>query len=187
PPPNTPDRRMLADFGLQSTAADAEYFSKTLPQIAAGDISSAQHDALLSEVQAAGSDAAAAYLHLRDFIARTFFESSASDSTPAVPKAAYPADHFALGEAEHDWALRNNLRVADTAAALFTSSWPVVQKTRAEMVELARQIAASHNWPAAADGPATVKAVFEQLAQDAPRTDAEMVEGYHRTGQRVVA
>ena len=186
PAHNTPDRRMLTDFGLGSTAADAEYFGKTLAQIAASDISSAQRDALLRDLQAAGSEAAASYLHLRDFIAHTFFESTESESAPPVVKAPYRADHFALGEAEYDWALHNNLRVADTAAALFTSSWPVVQRTRSEMVELAKRIAASHNWPAGANGPATVKAVFEQLAQNAPRTDAEMLEGYRRTGQRLV-
>ena len=31
-----------------------------------------------------------------------------------------------------------------------------------------------------------MRAVFEQLSQNAPHTDAEMVEGYRRTGQRLV-
>jgi uncharacterized protein (DUF885 family) len=184
---NTPDWRVLTEYGLHSTAADADYFSNTLQQIAASDISSALREALLRDLQAAGNEAAAAYRHLRDFIARTFFDSAGGDEATPVLKSDYRADHFAFGEAEYDWALRNNLHLTDTAAGLFAASWPVVEGTRAEMVALAREIAASHKWPAGADGPATVRQVFEQLSQNAPRTDAEMVEGYRKAGQRLVA
>jgi uncharacterized protein (DUF885 family) len=70
---------------------------------------------------------------------------------------------------------------------LFAASWPVVEGTRAQMMTLARQIAASHKWAAGADGAATVREVFAQVSQNAPRTDAEMLDGYRRTGQRLVA
>jgi uncharacterized protein (DUF885 family) len=185
---NTPDWRVLTQFGLESCAADADYFSHTLPQIAAGDLNSPGRDALLRELQSAGNEAAAAYRQLRDFIARSFFESEAAGSDPAAPvlRSAYRADHFAFGEAEYDWALHHNLRLAESAAELFTTSWAVVQGTRAQMVTLAREIAASHKWPAGGDGAATVRQVLAQLSQNAPRTDAEMVEGYRRTGQRLV-
>ena len=66
---NTPDWRMLRDHGLKAPLADAEYFSKTLPQIAGTDIASAHKDALLADLQKAGDDAAAAYQHLRAFVA----------------------------------------------------------------------------------------------------------------------
>ena len=183
---NTPDWRVLSAFGLNSTAADADYFSKTLQQIAATDVSSAHREALLRDLQAAGNDAAAAYRRLREFVLRTFFDSGASGDSVPVPKSEYRADHFAFGEAEYDWALRNNLHLTDTAASLFAASWPVVEGTRAQMVALAREIAASHKWPTGPDGPATVRRVFEQLSVNAPRTDAEMLEGYRRTGQRLV-
>jgi uncharacterized protein (DUF885 family) len=177
---NTPDWRVLREFGLNSTAADASYFSETLPQIAAADIGVAHREALLRELQAAGAAAAGAYRHLRDFVAATFFDN-------VGPRSPYRADRFALGEAEYDWALHNNLRLNDTAAALFTASWPVVQRTRAEIMTLAGQIAASHGWAVGEDGAATVRAVFAQLSQNAPRTDAQMVDGYRRTGVRLVA
>jgi len=182
---NTPDWRVLREFGLDSSAADAEYFSKTLPQIAATDIASAQRAALLKDLAAAGSDAAGAYRHLRDFVARTFFDSIEGDAGP-VPKSAYRADHFAFGETEYDWALRHNLRLTDTAAALYAGSWAVLEGARAQMIALAQQIAAAHGWPAGADGAGTVRAVFAQLSQNAPRTDVEMVEGYRKTGERLV-
>jgi uncharacterized protein (DUF885 family) len=183
---NTPDWRVLRDFGLQSTAADADYFAKTLPQIAAADLTGAAHGALLHELQDAGNAAAAAYRALREFVSTTFFDDPQQPGAQAL-KSAFRADRYAFGESEYDWALHNNLRVPDTAAALFSSSWPVVERTRAQMVALAREIAASHNWPAAADGAATVRQVFEQLSQNAPRTDDEMAAGYRRTGQRLVA
>ena len=181
-----PDWRVLTKVGLQSTAADAEYFSTTLQQIAAGNINSPQRGPLLHDLQVAGNDAAAAYRHLRDFVADTFFESTHAEGVAGL-KAAYRADRFAFGETEYNWALHNNLRLTGTAAELFAASWPVVQGTRGEMVALAQQIAATHKWPAGATGPETVRLVFEQLSQNAPHTDAEMVEGYRRTGERLVA
>src|SRR5580658_8209353 len=191
---NTADWRVLTEYGLQSSAADAEYFSKTLQQIAATDIASAQREALLHELQAAGNQAASAYRQLRDFVARTFFVDGdgddgddADETEDLTPKPAYHADQFAFGESEYDWALHNNLRLADTAAGLFSASWPVVERTRAEMVTLAGEIAVSHKWPTGEDGAESVRQVFAQLSQNAPHTDAEMVEGYRQTGQRLVA
>ncbi len=180
----TPDWRVLRDFGLNSAAADADYFAKTLPQMAAADIGPAHREALVRELQDAGTGAAAAYRQLRDFIATTFFEDARAEGNTAL-KPAFRADRYAFGAAEYDWALRNNLRVSTSAAELYASAWPVVQATRAQMVTLARQIAASQKWPAPANEQ-VVRTVFEQLSQNAPRSDAEMVEGYRKTGQRLV-
>jgi uncharacterized protein (DUF885 family) len=182
---NTPDWRVLRDFGLQSSAADADYFAKTLPQIAATDIAPAHREALVRELQEAGNQAAAAYHHLRDFVATSFFADLHLEGSAAL-KPAFRADRFVFGAAEYDWALHNNLHVNTTAAELYSGSWGPVQVTRAEMIALAKQIAASHRWPAGGSGEQTVRAVFEQLSQNAPHTDAEMVEGYRRTGQRLV-
>jgi uncharacterized protein (DUF885 family) len=183
---NTPDWRVLSEYGLNSTAADADYFSKTLQQIAASDISSAHRDTLLHDLQAAGNDAAAAYRQLRDFVASNFFDNVHAEGSAAL-KSEYRADRFAFGDTEYNWAVRNNLRLTTTAAELFSASWPVVEGTRSEMMALAQQIAANHKWAAGSDGAATVRQVFEQVSENAPHTDAEMVEGYRRTGQRLVA
>jgi len=182
---NTPDWRVLEDYGLQSAEADAEYFGRTLPQLAASNLTGAHREELLTALQAAGSAAAAAYRGLRDFVADTYFEKGTGE-TQLVPRSEYRTDRFAFGDAEYDWALQHNLRVSDTAATLFAGAWPVVQATRTQMIALARQIAASHGWPAGNDGAETVRQVLAQLGQDAPHTDAEMIEGYRRTGQRLV-
>jgi uncharacterized protein (DUF885 family) len=183
---STADWRVLRDFGLQSSAADADYFAKTLPQLAASDLAPPHRDALLPSLQSAGNDAAAAYRHLHDFVAQTFFEDVHAEGSTAL-KAEYRADGYVFGAAEYDWALHNNLRVNTTAAELFSSSWPVVQATRAQMIALAQQIAATHKWPAPPAPEQIVRVVFEQMSQIAPRTDAEMAEGYRKTGQRLVA
>ncbi|HXX46689.1 MAG TPA: DUF885 domain-containing protein, partial [Myxococcota bacterium] len=182
----TPDWRVLREFGLQSTGADADYFAKTLPQIAASNLSSPHRDALLHELGLAGNDAAAAYRHLRDFVVATFFADAHAEGRAAL-KPPYRGDRFALGESEYDWALHNNLRFSGKAAELYASSWPIVQATRAELVTLAEQIADAHKWPRTGDGARTVRQVFEQLSQNAPRTDAEMIAGYKKAGQRLVA
>jgi uncharacterized protein (DUF885 family) len=183
---NTPDWRMLRDYGLQSPVADAEYFSTTLPQLAATDIAGADRDALLADLRKAGNDAGAAYTHLRAFIASTFFANPDGMDASAL-KEDFRADRYAFGQTEYDWALRNNLRLDKTAGDLFSESWPIVVDSRAEMVALAREVAKSHKWTMPADGPGIVRSVFEQLSHIAPRTDDEMVAGYRKTGERLVA
>jgi uncharacterized protein (DUF885 family) len=184
---NTPDARVLTGHGLASTAADAEYFAKTLPAIAAQDISAGpQRAALLADIASAGNEACAAYLQLRKFVVATFFAAAAAQDAAAL-KRAYRADHFAFGATEYDWALHNNMRLTTTASELFTESSPIVNETRASMIALARSIAASHKWQAPAEGAEVVRMVFEKLSDDAPKTDAQMIEWYRQTGVRLVA
>ena len=183
---NTPDWRMLRDHGLKAPLADAEYFSKTLPQIAGTDIASAHKDALLADLQKAGDDAAAAYQHLRAFVAETFYDNPAGDDAAAL-KADYRADRYAFGQSEYDWALHNNLRLDTNADALFAEAQPIIADSREQMIALAREVAKSHKWKTPADGGGVVRTVFEQLSHSAPRNDDEMVEGYRKTGERLVA
>ncbi len=183
---HTPDWRVLMEFGLDSTAADAEYFSRVLPGIAAQAMSGPNRESLLRQLQQAGKDAATAYRQLHDYVASTFFLNPMGTDVKAL-KPQFRADHFALGESEYDWALHNNLHVDTTATALYAQSWPLVQAMRAQLIALARAIGQSHHWtlPAAAD--AAVRMVFEHLEQDAPANDAAMLDSYRRTGERLVA
>jgi uncharacterized protein (DUF885 family) len=180
-----PDYRVLLDFGLGSSAADAEYFGKTLPQIAADSFTGAERAQLLRELADAGRAAANAYKHLHDFVATTFFDDPNGRDVGAL-KPGYRADRFALGEREYDWALRHNLRVEHTASELYEGSWPRVEATRASMIALARSIAASQHWSVPADGDAATLAVLERVSRDAPRDDTQMIQAYRRTGVRLV-
>ena len=181
---NVPDWRVLRDFGVQASLADAEYFAHTLPQLAAAEVSGTQREALLAELQGKGTAAAAAYRHLHDLILATFFADARAEDAAAL-RPEYRADCYAIGEAEYDWALKNNLRVSSSAAELYAGSHAVVQATRAQMQSLAGEIIAAHGWSLPA-GKSGVRYVLEQLSQNAPHTDAEMIEGYRRTGQRLV-
>jgi uncharacterized protein (DUF885 family) len=181
---NVPDGRVLLDYGVRSAAADADYFAAMLPQLAAAGVSGSSREPLLHDLKAAGDAAADAYRHLAAMVAAAFFDDAGNGELSL--KEEYRADRFALGETEYDFALRNNLRVTSTAAELYTQSWPQVEASRAEIIALARAIAASHKWPPNGDGPALVRAVLEQLSREAPQSDAEMLDGYRRVGERLL-
>jgi uncharacterized protein (DUF885 family) len=182
---NTPDSRVLVDFGLTSTLADADYFAHTLPAIAAQSISASRRETLLADLKGAGNAASEAYLGLRAFVIATFFDTPAPQDAAAL-KVQYGSDHFAFGATEYDWALKNNFKLQTNAQELFTESWPIVEATRSSMVTLARTIAANHKWQVPADGPEVVRTVFEKLSHDAPKSDDEMAEWYREAGVRLV-
>jgi uncharacterized protein (DUF885 family) len=182
---NTPDWRVLMASGLKSSLANAEYFSKTLRGIAAENLAGKHQDSLLMDVDDAGKAAAKAYESFHDYIADTFFVDPKKEDASAL-KEEFRADRYAFGAQEYNWALRNNLRLTDTADQLYEASWPIVEETRAEMVSLAKEIAAAHKWKVAADGHDAVAIVFNKLSADAPKTDAQMIENYRQVGVRLV-
>ncbi|MGC4085822.1 MAG: DUF885 domain-containing protein [Vicinamibacterales bacterium] len=176
------DRRMLTRDGLEASQANATYFSETLIATATARIAAGpQRDQLLDDVRSAGRDAAAAYLKFRAFIAATFFQPDGRTIKPE-----YARDRFALGSSEYDWALKNNFHLDTTAAQLFDESWPIVEATQREMIALARQIGQRNGWPIPADGNAAVRAVFDRLSKDYPKSDAEMVAWYRDAAFRLV-
>lgn len=179
---NVADRRMLERDGLATSQANATYFSETLPALAAERIAAGpDREKLLTDLRAAGKDAAAAYRAFHGFIARTFFQA---DGTTIKPE--YAADRFAMGAAEYDWALANNFHLEKKAADLFDESTPIIEKTQRQMTDLARQIGQQRGWTLPADGPGAVRAVFDQLSTDYPKTDAEMVSWYREAAFRLV-
>jgi uncharacterized protein (DUF885 family) len=181
---NTPDFRMLFRNGITTTEADAKYFEATLPQIANDRIAAgADRDKLLADLRPASLRAAAAYRKLATFVATTFFDDATKESGV---KAKFAGDRYAFGEAEYDWALKNNLRVGKTTAQLYDEAWPIVQETQKEMIDLAREIGAKHNWTLPADGNAAVRFVFERLGEDYPKSDAEMITWYRDAAFRLV-
>ncbi|MDR1988865.1 MAG: DUF885 domain-containing protein [Acidobacteriaceae bacterium] len=177
-----PDRRMLERDGLETTEANAKYFAEELPALGRARISGTDRDRVLSDLTAAGANAAQAYRHFHDFVRTAFFTAG---STPTV-KPAYAADRFAMGEDEYNWALRNNMRLDKTATQLFDESMPIVLATEKEMVDLARGIGEAHHWALPADGNAAVRAVFDELSKDYPKSDAEMVSWYRDAAFRLV-
>jgi uncharacterized protein (DUF885 family) len=189
---NTPDWRMLQRDGLDTCDADAKYYEKDFPELFNRDIADGpQRAPLLKQLADASHAASQSYQGMHDFIARTFFDEVKPPGTPFAQvrpavKAQFRADRFPFGEAEYDWALKNNLRVEKTAAQLYEESWPVVQATREQMFKLARQIGQKHNLKLPADDRAAVRAVMDELGKDYPKTDAEEVSWYKDAAVRLV-
>jgi uncharacterized protein (DUF885 family) len=179
----TPDVRVLYRNGILTSESDAKYFDETLPALADERIGTPDRDQLVATIRERSKAAAAAYRDFGKFIATTFFDDP---SRERGVKSQFAGERFVLGEAEYNWALGNNLRVKKTAAQLFEQSWPIVEETQRQMVDLARQIAAAHGWSMPQDGNAAVRAVFDQLSKDFPKSDAEMIDWYRRTAFRLV-
>ncbi len=179
---NTPDRRMIQRDGIGTAESTAKYFAVTLPGLAAERMSGASRDAMLADLKAASAAASAAYLSMRDFVAATYF----TDKSARTLKPEFIADRFAMGQAEYEWALMNNLRLDKNASTLYDEAWPVVQATQQQMVALAREIGATHKWTLPADGGAAVRFVFDELSKDYPKSDTEMVAWYRDAAFRLV-
>jgi uncharacterized protein (DUF885 family) len=177
-----PDPRMLLRDGLNTSEANAKYFGHTLPALATERIGGADRDRTLTELRDACKDAATAYEEFKKFLASTFFESATSTKV----KAVYAGDRYAMGEDEYNWAIKNNFRVDKNASQLYDEAWPIVQTTQGQMVDLARKIGAQHTWKLPGDGPAAVRAVFDELSKDYPKSDDEMIAWYRDTAFRLV-
>ncbi|HVF68679.1 MAG TPA: DUF885 domain-containing protein [Pyrinomonadaceae bacterium] len=190
---NTPDWRMLKRDGLDTCAADVEYYDKKFIEEANKNVAQGpQRDELIKQLTEASKGAAAAYKSLGDFIRATYFNpdlpadlSKVTDVSQYV-KNEFRGDKYALGEDEYNWALRNNLRIEKSAAQLYEESWPVVQKTQGDMVKLAREVGAKRNLKLSDDDMQAVRDVMEELGKDYPKTDAEEVVWYKEAAVRLV-
>jgi uncharacterized protein (DUF885 family) len=183
---NTPDRRMLRRNGVDTAEANARYFETTLMRLAEERVSTSfpERAQLLRALRATSTSAARYYREFAAFLRETFFNADAAGNL--TPKPRFAADRYAFGEVEYDWAIRNNLRLNTTAAKLYEESWPVVEATRAEMYALARRVGEKNGWKLPAEGPAAVRAVFDELSKDYPKSDAQMIEWYRETCRRLV-
>lgn len=182
---NTPDWRMLLHNGIETSEADAKYFEETLPKLAEERVSGSQREQILTQIRDASKQAGAAYRSLRDYVANTFFADATKKDVTAL-KPEYGADRYAMGEEEYNWAVKNNLRVNKTAAQLFEEAVPIVEATQKEMIELARKIGEKRALTLPGEGPAAVRAVFDELSKDYPKSDAEMVSWYNQAAIRLV-
>jgi uncharacterized protein (DUF885 family) len=166
---NTADWRMLIE-GLKTAQVNADFFSRTLGQIAPPDFKET------NDIERAADEAGAAYEHFRAFLETTFFDNAALSDATAV-KPAYRHDQFALGETEYDWALNNNLRLGAKASDLFSGSWPRVEKARDAIVSAARAMANAQRGGSAIDEFDVVRKIFARHLEDAwnePQLEADI-------------
>lgn len=184
---NTADPRMLRRDGVKTAEADAKYFAEELPKLAQERLAAGESsDQMLTQIKQASQAASDAYKKFAEFARQTFFDASPGAPDGLAPKSQFASDRYAFGEAEYDWALKNNLRMNTTAAKLYEESWPVVEDTRKQMFELARKIGEKRGMKLPEDGAQSVRAVIDELGKEYPKTDAEMVAWYKEAGVRLV-
>jgi uncharacterized protein (DUF885 family) len=189
---NTADHRMLRRDGINTSEANAKYFEETLPKLAEERIALGEASGqLLGRVRDASKQAAEAYRQFGEFVKLTFFDFG--PGRDPQPKAQFASDRYAMGEAEYDWAIKNNLRLQTTAAELHGGAMEIVDGTRREMVALAAKIAEKRGMPipqapptGGTDYTGVVRAVFDELSKDYPKSDDEMVAWYRDSCFRVV-
>jgi uncharacterized protein (DUF885 family) len=182
---NTPDWRMLIRNGIDTSEANAKYFAETLPKLAEERVAGPQRDQLVKQVRESSQQASASFRSLRDFVVSTFFDDAKKKDISGL-KPDFRSDRYALGEEEYNWAVKNNLRVNKTAAQLYEEALPIVETTQKQMIDLARQIGEQRSLALPADGPAAVRAVFDELSKDYPKSDAEMVKWYNESAFKLV-
>jgi uncharacterized protein (DUF885 family) len=182
---NAADHRMLRRDGINTSEANAKYFEEELPKLAEERIALGEASGqLLSQVRDASKQAADSYRRFGEFIKQTFFDFA--PGRDPQPKQQFASDRYALGESEYDWAVKNNLRLQTTADELYGGAMEIVEGTRREMSELARKVGEKRGLQLPDDGPAAVRAVFDELSKDYPKSDDEMVAWYRDTCFRVV-
>jgi uncharacterized protein (DUF885 family) len=176
---NRPDRRMVQLDGVDGSAANATYFRKTLPATAQRLLGGRPFaPAMLAQVTATGAAAANAY----EGFARDLGEIFDPHET---------VDRFAVGETEYDWRVRHCLNVPRQSAELYDYGAEQVALYESRVFEVAAQVAreAKLTLPFGTDAErrASVRAVLDYLAKDAPANDDELFRWYRDAGERAVA
>jgi uncharacterized protein (DUF885 family) len=188
-----PDWRMVQRDGLDASEANARYFADTLPDLVASRLAGPERERLLEELGTAARQAADSYLNFRDFVATAYFDSAVPKyggdgfaSGEVAPK--YASDRFAIGEKEYSWALANDFQSIYSAHGLYNTGWNDVVYTRGFRVSSARSLIYGESLiPRATSlGPGDIRAAFDALSRDYPRSDAEIISWYREAADRLV-
>lgn len=176
---NLPDRRLVERDGIAGSRANAEYFTRTLPALAAQYMGNQPFAMAVAEpLAAAGRAAGEAYAGFAAFLGATY-------------DLAETTDRYAAGEEEYTWRLRNCLRESRTTAELYAYGEQQVAEYEAKIFRVAGEIGRTAGLPVAfgtdAEGRAGVRSVMDYLAKDSPKDDAELFAWYRDAGTRAVA
>ncbi len=176
---NLPDRRLVSRDGLAGSQANVEYFTTTLPALAAqyiGDRPFAK--ATASQLGTAGAAAGAAYASMAAFLSATF---DLNETT----------DRYAAGEVEYAWRVNNCLKDERTPAELYEYGAGQVSEYEAKIFRVAEEVSKQAGlglpFGSDADRRRSVRAVMDHLAKDSPKDDTELFAWYRQAGTRAVA
>ena len=176
---NIPDRRMVDLDGITAARANADYFRKTLVELANGYTGNRPFArATVDRLAKAGETAAVTWEGFAKFLGETF---DIHETT----------DRFATGEAEYAWRIKNVLHDPRTPAELYEYGAQQVAMYTERMVAVARQVGEAAGLKLAfgtpAEQSASVRKVMDHLSADAPKNDDELFRWYRDTGVRAVA
>ncbi|HXW96630.1 MAG TPA: DUF885 domain-containing protein, partial [Gemmatimonadales bacterium] len=175
---NLPDHRMIEKDGVNGAKANADYFRKTLPDTARGFLGNRPFAAqTLADLTAASRLAADQWEAFAGFLLSTY---DANDLT----------DHFALGEAEYAWRLKNCLRVDRNLEDLYAYGAEQVAHFESQLFEVAEAVARDAGltlpFGSEAERRASARAVMQNLSKDSPKNDDELFQWYREAGERAV-
>lgn len=175
---NTPDRRLIQRDGIEGARANVEYFTKTLPALAATYIGARPFaKSVGQELASAGKSAGAAYAALAAFFGSTFNLNER-------------IDRFEAGEEEYAWRVHNCLREPRSPAELYEYGARQVEEYETKVFRVAAEVSKSANlglpFGSDAERRAGVRAVMDHLAGDSPKDDTELFAWYREAGERAV-
>ena len=186
---NPPDLRMVELDGIKAAKANASYFQeKLLDQVHDYLSDQPYRDRVSSTLTRNSLAAGVAYLDFARSLEDIFMDDRGAKGAPF--REAYRGDHFALGEAEYDWALRNNLNMDRKASELFDYGHRKVAETQALMAQTARAIAEKRGLRLSWEGPAahaSIRRIMDLLSEDYPKSDEAMFRGYREEALKLVA
>ena len=176
---NIPDRRLVARDGIVGAKANVDYFSTTLPGLAAQYIGDRPFGPTVTgQLKTAGAAAGSAYAGLATFLARTY---DLNEKT----------DRYAAGEEEYTWRVANCLRDSRSPAELYEYGAAQVAEYEGKIFRVAEEVSkqAGLGLPFGTDAEqrASVRAVMDHLAKDSPKDDTELFAWYREAGVRAVA
>lgn len=166
---NLPDWRMVQRNGIDASVAAAEYFGRTLSDVAGqyiGDRPFGQ--TVMPQLKEAGGRAATAWSEFADFLRSTYVD----DKT----------DRFAAGTEEYEWRVRNVFGDNRSAADLYEYGEQQVAMYSRLIRDVVAVIAKDAGLPRA-----TTRDVVDHLAKDSPANDEQLSAWYRETAARAVA
>jgi uncharacterized protein (DUF885 family) len=175
--------------GIKAANSNADYFRERLLDQARSYLSNQDYkDRIMSGLTARSLAAGVAYDELARSLSDIFMEERGAAG--AAFRKAFQEDHYALGEMEYDWSMRNNFKMEQTAPQLFDAGDRWVAQTQALMAETARAIAEKQGlrltWDTPASSHASIRKVMDLLSQDYPKADEEMFRAYRAKAQQMV-
>ncbi len=175
---NVPDWRMVQRDGIEGSVANARYFRETLPGEAAAHLGQRSFaGSAVTAVREAGEAAASAFESFAGFLGGAY---DGADRT----------DHYAAGEEEYGWRVRNCLKVDRTPAELWDYGAQQVALYEEKVFSVAVQVAAAAGLELPFDTDAgrrsSMRQVLSHLGQDSPSDDDELLQWYVDTGKRAV-